>query len=187
MIQILKQNGEAPYGLNEYIIDKKEELSKIPKNISMGSSVFIIEENKTYVLDGKKNWIEKVTAAAGGVTQETDPTVPNWAKQPLPPIDQKFDKTSQNAQSGIAIENAFLNLVNTVSNTNKSAFCSNFNDLFELCFLDDTKGVVRTSVIQFGNVGSEWEKVTGEILEIDNYGVFVCVATDAFSQKQIKM
>ena len=190
MIQILKQNGEAPYGLNEYIIDTKEELPKIPKNISMGSSVFVVEENKTYILDGKKQWIEKIVStntSNGGITNETDPTVPAWAKTPLPPIDQAFQKTSTNAQSGIAIENAFLNLVDTISNTNKTAFCCDFNDLFQQCFLNDAKGVARTSVVQFGNFDSEWEIVTGKMLEIDNYGIFICVATSAFSQKQIKM
>jgi hypothetical protein len=80
MIQIFKQNGNTSYGLKEYMIDTKAELSKIPTNIAMGSTVFVIEENKTYVLSGNKEWIEKINAAAGGVAQETDPTVPNWAK-----------------------------------------------------------------------------------------------------------
>ena len=108
MIQILKQNGEAPYGLNEYIIDTKEELSGIPKNnTSMGSSVFVIEENKTYILNGNKNWIEKISdGTEGSITQETDPTVPNWAKQPLPPIDLNYKSNSINGQSGLAVNEA---------------------------------------------------------------------------------
>lgn len=62
MIQILKQNGEVPYGINEYVVDTKAEMFRISKNVSMGSSVFVVEENKTYILNGKKEWVEKLSA-----------------------------------------------------------------------------------------------------------------------------
>lgn len=118
MIQIFKQNGNTAYGMYEYMIDTKTELSKIPTNIAMGSTVFIIEENKTYVLNGNKEWIEKINAAAGGVAQETDPTVPNWAKQPLPPIDLEYTDDSLNAQSGIAVKQGIdLALSNVIKST----------------------------------------------------------------------
>jgi hypothetical protein len=46
----------------------------------------------------------------GGITEETDPTVPEWAKQPEPPtipVDRIYNPTSENAQSGIAVNEAF--------------------------------------------------------------------------------
>lgn len=59
MIKILSQNGKIAYGVKEYIIDKKEELNTYNFQCDMGSSVFIIETQETYILNGKNEWILK--------------------------------------------------------------------------------------------------------------------------------
>lgn len=59
MIKILSQNGKIAYGVKEYIIDKKEELNTYNFQCDMGSSVFIIETQEAYILNGKNEWILK--------------------------------------------------------------------------------------------------------------------------------
>lgn len=59
MIKILSQNGKIAYGVKEYIIDKKEELNTYNFQCDTGSSVFIIETQETYILNGKNEWILK--------------------------------------------------------------------------------------------------------------------------------
>ena len=58
MIKLISQNGKIVNGINEYIIDTKDELNKI-KYCDMGSVVFVIETQETYILNGKKEWILK--------------------------------------------------------------------------------------------------------------------------------
>lgn len=45
MIQIVKRNNVFTYGIKEYIIDTIEELNNLPKDILMGSKVYIISTN----------------------------------------------------------------------------------------------------------------------------------------------
>ena len=84
MIKTIKQNGQTSYGINEYIIDTKTELDLIT-NAQMGSQAYVINEKKTYVLNGEKEWIVKSNSENGLLFEETDPTVPEWAKQPEKP------------------------------------------------------------------------------------------------------
>lgn len=68
----------------------------------------------------------EVINVGGGIARETDPTVPEWAKQPNPPtytakdvgalskedVDQTYNPESENAQSGKAVAEA-INEINT--------------------------------------------------------------------------
>ena len=58
MIKLISQNGEIANGINEYVVDNKDELNKI-KYCDMGSTAFIIETQETYVLNGKREWVLK--------------------------------------------------------------------------------------------------------------------------------
>ena len=62
--------------------EKKVELPKDNGgNILNGTSGQILQSNG----DGTTRWVNKPTTGTGGIAEETDPTVPEWAKQPTKP------------------------------------------------------------------------------------------------------
>ena len=65
------------------LVDKKVELPKDNSgNILNGTSGQILQSNG----DGTTQWVNKpTTTGTGGITEETDPTVPAWAKQSTKP------------------------------------------------------------------------------------------------------
>ena len=65
------------------LVDKKVELPKDNGgNILNGTSGQILQSNG----DGTTRWVDKpTTTGTGGIAEETDPTVPEWAKQPTKP------------------------------------------------------------------------------------------------------
>lgn len=58
MIQIVKRNNVFTYGIKEYVIDTAEELNNLPKDILMGSKVYIISTNQNFIKNGNGEWIE---------------------------------------------------------------------------------------------------------------------------------
>lgn len=176
MVQILKQNGDVPYGLNEYIIDTKTELSKISKNIAMGSSVFVVEENKTYILDGKKQWIEKVGVAAGGIAQETDPTVPDWAKRSEKPtytaeevgavsledIQTSYDETSLKPISGFGVSMALQNGYNFI----RLGYIYTIDELIKIQFKENSIYFINLRIPEINISEALAYKTSTNILEL---------------------
>lgn len=56
MISIIRNRKEI--GIKDFVCDKAEELSDIDiRTAAMGSTCFVIDENVTYMLNGKKIWI----------------------------------------------------------------------------------------------------------------------------------
>lgn len=65
MISIVKNGAEA--GVKHYVCDKKDELSSIDlRTTKMGSICFVIEQNKTYMLNGESSWTAIKSSSSGG-------------------------------------------------------------------------------------------------------------------------
>ena len=67
MVSIVK-NGSEP-GVKHYVCDKKDELSSIDlRTTKMGSTCFVIEQSKTYMLNGDFSWtaINATSGSTGG-------------------------------------------------------------------------------------------------------------------------
>ena len=54
---ILTQNGETTYGVNEYVIDSPEDLAKLP-HCAMGSAAICLSNGTVYMKDSKGQWKE---------------------------------------------------------------------------------------------------------------------------------
>ena len=56
----ISANGNRPaYGIKEYTLDTKEDLTKLTtRSATPGSKAFVIETSKYYMLNGKKEWVE---------------------------------------------------------------------------------------------------------------------------------
>ena len=55
MISKIRQGTRALYGWSEFVVDDREEVSKLPKAVH-GSTVYVIHEKETYIIDGKGVW-----------------------------------------------------------------------------------------------------------------------------------
>lgn len=58
MVNKIAQAGRTTYNLQEFIVDLEEEIEFLPKHIPMGSTAFVIENSKVYILNGKGEWKE---------------------------------------------------------------------------------------------------------------------------------
>lgn len=57
MIQIIQEQGKTAYGINNYAIDTDNELSQIPSYVKSGSTVYSIENGKTFIKNNQGEWI----------------------------------------------------------------------------------------------------------------------------------
>lgn len=58
MVGIMKQNGRPVYNLVEYVVDTEDDIKSLPKEVAMGSTVFIIDTGDVFMLNGKKEWVK---------------------------------------------------------------------------------------------------------------------------------
>ena len=59
MVSILFENGKKNSMYKEYVVDKEEEIAKVCKsNCCVGSTIFIIENQNLYMLNGKDEWVK---------------------------------------------------------------------------------------------------------------------------------
>ena len=64
MIQIMSSGGKVTYGVNEYVIDKDNEVTKIPNTAAAGSTAYSIESETTFIKDNSGNWVVKNAAGS---------------------------------------------------------------------------------------------------------------------------
>jgi hypothetical protein len=56
---ILKQNGQDMYNIKEFIVDTYDSLATIEiRNISPGSTCFVIDTSEYYMLNTKYEWVK---------------------------------------------------------------------------------------------------------------------------------
>lgn len=61
-----KENNHVTYGTIIYTVDSSSELSSVPVDATPGSTCFVIEESKTYILNGQGEWKEYQSSGGGG-------------------------------------------------------------------------------------------------------------------------
>lgn len=67
MIQIIRNRAQT--GIKDYVCDVKSDLPKISlRTTLMGSTCYVIEEGKIYILDGSKNWVLKKNSGSSSAT-----------------------------------------------------------------------------------------------------------------------
>ena len=57
MIKLISQSGQKTYGVNEYVVDDREEINEIPRSCSMGTTVLVINEKTVYIKNGAGKWV----------------------------------------------------------------------------------------------------------------------------------
>lgn len=58
MVNAVSINGKTLYGIYDFVCDFEEDYKKLPTNCAVGSRAFIIENNKIYMINSKKEWKE---------------------------------------------------------------------------------------------------------------------------------
>lgn len=55
--QMISTNGQIQYNVNEFIIDKPEDLKKLPNKSVMGSTAFCISNSMVYIKNSQGQWV----------------------------------------------------------------------------------------------------------------------------------
>ena len=58
MIKNTNTSGHTTYNLKEYVVDTIEDIASLSINDPMGSTAFVIEGGKVFMMNGKKEWVE---------------------------------------------------------------------------------------------------------------------------------
>ena len=67
MISLVSNDGVISYGIKHFVADTSSDLATInTKSIPMGSTAFVIENSKYYMLNGEKVWKTVNLYGAGG-------------------------------------------------------------------------------------------------------------------------
>lgn len=74
MRQIISQSGKTSYGIQQFIIDKDEDVKMLPIDIPMGSMALSIESGNVFVLNGTDDWVNVTNK--GGNSQSGSSTKP---------------------------------------------------------------------------------------------------------------
>lgn len=58
-IGIIASNGIKAYGIQTYIVDTDEDIKQLRTTDKMGSTAYVINSGKEYILNGNKTWVDK--------------------------------------------------------------------------------------------------------------------------------
>lgn len=76
MINIAANGNKKAYGIKHYNLDTVEELANLdPKYEIMGTTAFIINNSKYYMVNGSNEWTEIHPKGSGSTTPDTDDEV----------------------------------------------------------------------------------------------------------------
>lgn len=88
---LIGQNGKTAYGVKNYILDTVADLNNLPISDAPGSTAFVIEESKTYMLGNNEKWIAISSSSAdGGSSQDGEEIKPISNEE----IDTYFEEES---------------------------------------------------------------------------------------------
>lgn len=57
MFSIVSTGGHTAYNLQHFVVDTETDLADLPIDIHAGSTAFIIETSKYYMLNNKHEWV----------------------------------------------------------------------------------------------------------------------------------
>lgn len=215
MIKLISQNGEVVNGVNEYIVDNKDELNSI-KCCDMGSIVFIIETQETYILNGNKEWVLKET----NITN-SDPSGDNgysayWDEfwdylqdygnrtdyssafsskygHKKPVFTQNTFKPKYNLnikKGGNMFENSHIEDLTNLNVELNFSDCDNFGSTFANCSLLKNIGLINMSkclnLYQTFYSCSNLQSIEKIILPIGTYPIFNFTFTNCFNLQEIR-
>ncbi len=88
---LIGQNGKTAYGVKNYILDTIADLDNLPVSGTPGSTAFVIEESKTYMLGNNEKWTAISSSSAGsGSSQDGEEIEPISNEE----IDKYFEEES---------------------------------------------------------------------------------------------
>ena len=58
MINTISINGKPVYGIYEYVCDTTEDVAYLPTGCAPGSTAYVIDNGKVYIMNSLKEWKE---------------------------------------------------------------------------------------------------------------------------------
>ena len=65
---LFAQNGKPAYGVKNYILDAASDLTNLTIADTPGSTAYIVETGKTYILNNQREWVASSSSGGGGST-----------------------------------------------------------------------------------------------------------------------
>ena len=57
MYSLYANDENIIYGIKKYVADTEDDVRHLPRNLTAGSSVFVIQTSRVYVLNNEKVWV----------------------------------------------------------------------------------------------------------------------------------
>ena len=75
MFSVLANRKKIAYGQKDFILDFETDITELPTDCEVGSTAFVIESSKTYMLNHQKHWVKvNLSSGSGGGTGGGDDT-----------------------------------------------------------------------------------------------------------------
>ena len=58
MYKLIAHDGETVYGIKQFAVDSMEDISALPHNCPMGSTVIVIPTGQVFMVNGEGKWQE---------------------------------------------------------------------------------------------------------------------------------
>ena len=109
MFRIINQSGHIAYGLKEYVCDYESDVNNLSLDDVPGSTAFIIENSKVYMMNNQHKWVDiSGSNIAGGDIPSDSTELENLQKQIDNLVSKNEELTNTNNQlnqSVSALEN----------------------------------------------------------------------------------
>ena len=100
---VTSTSGVVEYGVKNYVLDSKQDLDKLRTTDKMGSTAYIITDQKWYILSGEKKWEPYSPCSGGGSSGgggDVDPDLDIATQEEVDEmIDDVFDESNPNNQN----------------------------------------------------------------------------------------
>ena len=85
---LFAQNGKPVYGVKNYVLDSSNDISNLPIADTIGSTAYVINEGKTYILNNNREWVASSSSSGGGTTTTPED---EYEAIPFSEIDSYFE------------------------------------------------------------------------------------------------
>lgn len=63
-------SGKEAYNVKHYIVDCFEDMKKLPTSAAAGSTAFVVDSSRSFMLNNKRQWVEFNPVGSGAPQQE---------------------------------------------------------------------------------------------------------------------
>lgn len=89
MIGSVAQHSREAYGVKHFVVDESADVKKLDRNVTPGSTAFVIETSETYMLSNKYEWKKVLLSSGGGSGSGSGSGTGSGGGQTNPPVEDE--------------------------------------------------------------------------------------------------